>query len=110
MYTVKGRIWIEGNNGTFIGNGRIALLERIKKYGSITKAAKSMKMSYRHAWELIDSMNKQAKKPLIVTAAGGIGGGGTLVTSEGEKVIKEFCKLHERFTKFNEKETKKLKK
>ena len=108
MYKVKGSIWIEGENGTFIGLGRIMLLERIKKYGSITVAAKSMKMSYRHAWELIDSMNKQAKKSLIETAAGGVGGGGTQVTQEGEKIIKAFWKLHERFSRFNEKESNKL--
>lgn len=110
MYTVKGSIWIESENGTFIGIGRIMLLERIKKYGSITVAAKSMKMSYRHAWELIDSMNKQAKKALIETASGGIGGGGTLVTNEGDRIIKEFWKLHERFIKFSEKESNKLRK
>jgi len=38
--SLKGHIWIEGNEGTFLGYGRIALLERIREYGSITKAAK----------------------------------------------------------------------
>lgn len=109
MYKVKGTIWIEGENGTFVGLGRITLMEKIKEFGSISVAAKSMKMSYSHAWELIDSMNKQSKKPLIVTTAGGVGGGGTKVTEEGEHVIALFWDLHERFKKFNEKESKELK-
>ena len=66
-----GRVWIDGSEGTFLGYGRIVLLERIRQYGSITQAAKSMEMSYRHAWELVDSMNRQARKPLVETASGG---------------------------------------
>jgi len=51
--SLKGHIWIEGSEGTFLGYGRIALLERIRELGSITKAAKSLEMSYRRAWILI---------------------------------------------------------
>lgn len=109
MYKVKGSIWIEINNAAFIGAGRIMLLEGIKKHGSITLAAKSMKMSYRQAWELIDSMNKQSKKPLVETTSGGAGGGGTKITKQGEIAINLFRDLNERFHKFNEEETKKLK-
>jgi len=38
----RGRVWIDGPDGTFIGYGRVVLLERIMEHGSITKAAKSM--------------------------------------------------------------------
>ncbi|MBU1639478.1 MAG: LysR family transcriptional regulator, partial [Proteobacteria bacterium] len=55
----RGRVWLEGMDGTFIGYGRAMLLERIKEYGSISKAAKSMDMSYKHAWDLIKSMQNQ---------------------------------------------------
>jgi len=108
MYKVKGNIWIEGAKGAFIGLGRMKLLERVNELGSITEAAKSMKMSYRQAWELIDSMNKQAKKPLVVTSAGGTGGGGTKVTSEGLKTIKQYKELLNRFDKFSSDETGKI--
>ena len=60
-YELKGRVWIEGASGTFLGYGRVVLLERIAEFGSISKAAKSMDMSYRHAWELVDSINRQAR-------------------------------------------------
>lgn len=108
MYKVNGNIWIEGKNGAFIGLGRVKLLEKIKEHGSITVAAKSMKMSYRQAWELVDSMNKQAPRPLVVTAAGGVGGGGTVVTAEGEKAIRQYTQLFSRFEKFIKSETSKL--
>jgi len=96
----RGRIWIDGEKGTFLGYGRIVLLERIREYGSITKAAKSMEMSYRHAWELVDSMNRQAQKPLIEASTGGKGGGGAHVTEDGEKAIKLFWQFYADFQDF----------
>ena len=68
-----------------------------------------MKMSYRQAWELVDSMNKQSKKPLVETTSGGKGGGGTIVTKEGEKIIDLYNSLNNRFYKFNQEESNKLK-
>jgi len=96
-----GNIWIEGKKGAFVGIGRIKLLERVRETGSI-------KMSYRQAWELINSMNKQARKPLVIRLVGGAGGGGTTVTKEGEKVIREYKRLQTRFEKFVEREAKKI--
>jgi len=104
----RGHIWLDGSEGTFLGYGRVVLLERIHEFGSITKAARSMELSYRRAWVLIDSMNRQASKPFIVTSAGGRGGGGTLVTEEGKQAIRTFWKFHADFQKFLEHEVKKL--
>ena len=105
----RGRIWIDGPDGTFIGYGRVVLLERIREHGSITKAAKSMQMAYRHAWELVDSMNRQAKKPFVELATGGKGGGGARVTEEGEKAIRLFRRFYEDLQAFLKREEKKLK-
>lgn len=99
-YELKGRIWIEGKDGTFLGYGRVVLLERIKQYGSISEAARSMQMSYRSAWELVESMNKQAMTPLVVTTTGGKGGGGAELTEAGRKAIEEFWRLYDRFRSF----------
>lgn len=68
----------------------MVLLERIKDCGSITKAAKSMGMSYRNAWELVASMNRLSDKPLVDRFTGGKGGGGTVLTKDGEKTITLF--------------------
>ncbi|HHW20776.1 MAG TPA: winged helix-turn-helix domain-containing protein [Thermodesulfovibrio thiophilus] len=107
-YTLKGKFWIEGHEGTFLGYGRIALLERIKQYGSISKAAKSMNMSYRHAWRLITSMNRQAGKPFIETHVGGKDGGGTILTEAGERAIEQFWSIHKSLKKFFSEKIKKF--
>jgi len=104
-YRCKGRIWTENNGVTFLGFGRVVLLERIRDFGSISKAARSMEMSYKHAWDLIDSMNRQAKEPLVITSKGGKGGGGAKLTESGLKAISLFWNLYERLNKFLEEET-----
>ncbi len=105
----RGRVWIDGPEGTFIGYGRVVLLERIREHGSLTKAARSMEMAYRHAWDLVDSMNRQAKEPLVELATGGKGGGGARVTAAGERAIRVFRKFHEDLQAFLKREEKKLK-
>ena len=107
-YRCRGRAWIEGRDGTFLGYGRVVLLERIRETGSISKAAKTMEMSYKHAWDLVDSMNRQAKEPLVEKVSGGRGGGGTRLTEAGERAIAGFWTLHGRMEEFLAAETKRL--
>lgn len=103
MLKVAGSIWIESGKGTYMGYGRMLLLEKINDCGSISEAAKSMKMSYKKAWEMIDSMNRQSKKPLVIRVSGGKGGGGSVLTEEGFSVIKKFKKLLKAFDEFSKK-------
>jgi len=103
---VRGRVWIDGPEGTFFGQGRAVLLERIIEHGSITQAAKSMDMAYRHAWDLVDSMNRQAKEPFVEVATGGKGGGGARVTKAGERAIKMFWRCHKNLQAFLAREQK----
>lgn len=106
---LRGRVWIDGPEGTFFGHGRAVLLERIIEHGSITKAAKSMDMAYRHAWDLVDSMNRQAKEPFVEVATGGKGGGGARVTKAGERAIRLFWQFHKDLQEFLNREGKKFK-
>ena len=89
---VKGNFWIEKNSKSFIGKGRIELLKKIDKYGSISKAAKEMKMSYKAAWDAVDIMNKLSKNKVVEKISGGKGGGGTYLTEYGKKLINVFKK------------------
>jgi molybdate transport system regulatory protein len=73
-----------------LGPGKIALLEAVRELGSISAAARSMDMAYRHAWELIDDMNRCFRSPVVSTASGGSSRGGARVTGFGEEVIRRF--------------------
>jgi molybdate transport system regulatory protein len=73
-----------------IGPGKIALLERIAAMGSISAAARAMDMSYKHAWDLIEEMNRLFGRPLVSTQTGGKEGGGARLTPVGQGVVDRF--------------------
>ncbi len=84
----------------YLGSDRIRLLEMIDEYGSITKAAKAVGVSYKTAWDTMDAINNLSDKPLFVRMAGGKSGGGTRLTDEGREVIKKYRVIEEEHTKF----------
>ena len=53
-----GRIWLEMEDGTKLGHGKIELLALAGELGSLRKAAERMQISYRQAWYKINQMNK----------------------------------------------------
>lgn len=97
---LQATIWMTLNGNKFGGQDRIALLARIASSGSITQAAKALGMSYKAAWDAIDSMNALAGQPLVQRSAGGKGGGGTRLTARGQQLVDNFRRIqieHERF-------------
>ena len=97
---LRGSVWMMVGGENFGGPGRVALLARIAECGSITQAAKAMKMSYKAAWDAIDGMNNLAGEPLVERLAGGKGGGGTRLTPRGAQLVANFTLIehaHRRF-------------
>ena len=70
-----------------VGPGKIALLEAVDKTGSITAAAKSLDMSYRRAWLLLDELNRSLRVAAVDSAKGGAAGSGSVLTREGRELI-----------------------
>ncbi|HLD30449.1 MAG TPA: molybdenum transporter [bacterium] len=96
---LKLRFWVEKDGETFLAQGRINLLETIEKTNSLSKAAKQLKISYRHAWLLLSGMNRISSKPLIQTLTGGSSGGGTFLTAYARRIIKEFYRIKSKLEK-----------
>jgi molybdate transport system regulatory protein len=84
------RIRIPHGDDFAMGPGKAALLDAIQRTGSISAAGRELKMSYRRAWLLVDSMNRCFKHPLVDTAVGGTTGGGAFVTGLGMQVLQLF--------------------
>lgn len=97
---IDGRFWLTKEGQSFLGAGRIELLERIDQTGSINAAAKEMKMSYKAAWERINGMNALADHPLIERLTGGRGGGGTKLTPYARELIATFHRFNELHRQF----------
>lgn len=98
--SINGRFWLNKSEHNFLGEGRIELLINIGKSGSITKAAKEMKMSYKAAWDAVDAMNNLSEHPLVQSAKGGKGGGGTHLTSYAKELIETYKILQEEHEAF----------
>lgn len=107
-YKIKSRIWIEYENHVLLGEGRVQLLKAIDDTGSLSRAAKSLNISYKKAWDLIDSVNKSAKKPVIQTSTGGKGGGGAALTDYGKSLIIAFDDINQNCWNFLDEQLKKL--
>jgi molybdate transport system regulatory protein len=76
-----------------LGPGKIRLLEAIDKTGSISQAGRSLAMSYRRAWLLVDDMNHLFSEPVVTTQPGGAQGGGATLTDFGKGLIKKYRRI-----------------
>ncbi len=81
------KIRIVFDEGNMIGPGKAQLLERIAASGSIAAAGREMRMSYKRAWTLIETMNAMFREPVVTSIRGGSRGGGAQLTPTGERVL-----------------------
>ncbi len=96
----NGRIWIDTDQGAFMGYGRIELLEKIQQTGSLRKASIEMEMSYQKSWKLVTQMNIRAGEPIVSLKKGGKNGGIAQLTPFGEKAILSFKEFDHAFQQF----------
>lgn len=89
------RIRIDFPDRPSLGPGKVRLLEAIGEAGSISAAARTMEMSYRRAWLLVEELNAMFAEPLVTTQLGGAKGGGAAVTDAGHRVIAHYRQLEE---------------
>ena len=85
-----------GKSAAAMGPGKAELIERIGRTGSISAAAREMGMSYRRAWQLVESLNEAFREPVITTAIGGRRGGGARMTPFGERLVARFRAMEDK--------------
>lgn len=90
---VRLSLRIDFPNGERLGPGKVRLLEAIGEHGSISAAGRSMGMSYRRAWLLVDALNGMFEDPLVGSHQGGSGGGGASLTPLGLEVVRLYRQI-----------------
>jgi len=90
---VQFRLRFSRGDDIAVGPGKVDLLEAIEASGSISAAARSLGMSYRRAWLLVDTMNRCFRAPLVEAEAGGKRGGGARLTRLGAEVIERYRRI-----------------
>jgi len=103
---IRPRVYL--GDGVAIGPGKIDLLRAVRRSRSISAAAKSLQMSYKRAWLLIDTLNRGFGRAVVETATGGRGGGGARLTGLGEQLVSRYEALEGCINSVAEKELKNL--
>ena len=100
------RVLLEGEIA--LGPGKVDLLEAIAECGSISRAAKQVTLSYRRAWDMVDTMNRCFSTPLVESSTGGRGGGGACLTPLGCRVVRLYRDMESAAVSATQKEWKAL--
>jgi molybdate transport system regulatory protein len=74
---------------------RIDILRRIGQVGSISEAARGAGVSYRAAWQALDTLSNLAGLPLLEKLVGGSGGGGARLTPAGLRLLEAADRLNQ---------------
>jgi molybdate transport system regulatory protein len=90
MGDVRLTVRVDFGSDRAVGPGKIRLLEAIGKTGSISQAGRTLDMSYRRAWLLVDELNQCFRNPVVVTRPGGKRGGGATLTPFGHELIAKY--------------------
>jgi molybdate transport system regulatory protein len=87
------KVWLDSDGKAF-GDGPYQLLRLVDKVGSLHKAAGEMKMSYRKAWLMLNSMENKLGFPLLTRHVGGVSGGGSELTEKAREFLNRYEAFH----------------
>jgi molybdate transport system regulatory protein len=96
MDDIRLTVRVDFSSERALGPGKIRLLEAVGRTGSISQAGRSLDMSYRRAWLLIDDMNQCFREPVVSTQSGGAQGGGAALTPFGQDLIETYRAIEAR--------------
>ena len=97
-----GNLSLQGGSRSALAAEQVQLLEAIAETDSITAAAKRVGISYKTAWDRVDAINNAAEQPLVRRSAGGSGGGGTVLTEFGRRIVQGFRAMEQEHRDFLE--------
>ena len=83
----KKSLALAGALGHGTADKRVEILRRVGEAGSISQAARESGVSYKAAWQALDTLSNLAGAPLVERAVGGAGGGGARLTSAGSELL-----------------------
>jgi molybdate transport system regulatory protein len=96
MDDIRLTVRVDFGSERALGPGKIRLLEAVGRTGSISQAGRSLDMSYRRAWLLIDDLNQCFREPVVTTQSGGAQGGGAALTPFGQELIETYRAIEAR--------------
>lgn len=92
---LEAALTVQRDPAARMGGDRVRLLAAIRDHGSISAAARAIGLSYKAAWDAVNTMNNVFGQPLVEAAPGGRSGGKTALTPAGHQVIAAFHTIQE---------------
>lgn len=86
---------IELEPGAALAYGKAVLLNEIDAMHSVTKAAKTAKMTKRHAIDLIGQMNREFSAPLVAFTDDNSNSEDAYLTEKGNEIRKKYWQRFE---------------
>lgn len=97
--SIEATITLRNKDMSAVGRERIRLLQAVAREGSIAAGARAAGLTYKAAWDALDSMTNLFGQPLLETRTGGKAGGGASLTPTGVRVIEAFGRLEAEMTR-----------
>jgi molybdate transport system regulatory protein len=99
--SLKFKIWLENDDNLgVLGDGKCRLLKTIHETGSLKEAMKIHELTYRKTWDNLNKIEKMLGFQIIERQRGGLAGGKTVLTSQGQAIVKAFDHFHEQYDSF----------
>jgi molybdate transport system regulatory protein len=93
---VRTKSWLEIDGRFAMGPHGFELLTAIQRHHSLTRAARAVGWSYRHAWDYIRQAEKAFGAPMVSTRAGKGQARGSALTPLGRDVLRLGATLRQR--------------
>jgi molybdate transport system regulatory protein len=90
---VRSKVWLEVQGRPVLGPGRREILRAVDEQGSISQAARRLKITFRKAWAQIKAMEEQLGFSVLEKQTGGKGGGGARLTAEARDLLSKYDRL-----------------
>lgn len=74
--------------GHSLSDRRLQVLRALGECGSISQAARQVGVSYKAAWQAIDTLSNLSGVPVVEKSVGGAGGGGAKLTPAGQELLR----------------------
>ncbi|MFZ7125514.1 MAG: winged helix-turn-helix domain-containing protein [Desulfobacterales bacterium] len=97
QWGLKSKLWLELEGHPVIGEGRMAMLRAIDRYGSILQASREIGISYRKIRGAIRDMENVVGRPLVISYRGGGEGGGASLTTDAVELMDSYERLAKGF-------------
>jgi molybdate transport system regulatory protein len=89
------RVWLQAGGEPVFGPGMLRLLVLTAQLGSLNKAAGKLGMSYSKAHRMLHKAEEELEVKLLERRIGGVDGGGSALTPDGERLVAAFVALRQ---------------